>query len=141
MNKLQRRAWFELIGVVVTTAVGATALAVLVHLNANGILDLIIFSIVFLITGLLAVVKGIRYFSGFDEREKKIYIRAFVIAAGAFAACGCLISFCVFFIVGGKNTIPVYVLPAMFLISLCMAQFIQSTAILIQFALEQADEQ
>jgi hypothetical protein len=140
MSKLQQRAWFELVGVVVAGAAGAIALAVLVRLNANGILDLVIFSIVFLITGLLAAVKGIRYFSGFDEREKKIYIRAFVIAAGAFVAFIGFISFCMFFIVGGKKLVPVYDLPAMFFISLCIAQFVQSTAILIQFALEQSDE-
>jgi len=141
MTKFQKRAWFELAGSVLAGAAGAIALAVLVHLNANGIFDIVIFSVIFLITGLVATIKSIRIFSGFDEREKKIYIRAFVIGSVAFAACSGLISFCVFFIVGGKNLIPVYVLPAMFLIGLCVAQFVQSTAILIQFALEQTNEQ
>jgi hypothetical protein len=140
MTKFQKRAWLELAGSIVAGAVGAIALAVLVHLNANGIVNIVLFSIIFLIVGLAATIKSIRIFSGFDEREKIIYIRAFVIAAGAFVAFTGFISFCMFFIVGGKNLIPVYVLPAMFFISLCMAQFVQSTAILIQFALEQSDE-
>ncbi len=141
MTKLQKRAWFELVGVVAAVAVGAIGLAVLVRLNANGIFNIVIFSVTFLVTGLVAAVSSIRFFSGFDEREKKIYIRAFVIATGAFVAITCFISFCVFFIVGGKSLIPVYVLPAMFLLGLFIAQFVQSTAILLQFAWEQADEQ
>lgn len=136
MTKFQRRAWFELAGSVLAGAAGAIAPAVLVHLNANGIFDIVIFSIIFLITGLAATIKSIRIFSGFDEREKTIYIRAFIIAAGAFIACSGFISFCIFFIVGGKSLVPIYVLPAMFLIGICMAQFVQPTAILIQFALE-----
>ena len=141
MSKLQKMAWFELAGIVVAVAVAAIGLAVLVRFNANGIFDLVIFSITWLVAGLVATVRSIRTFSGFDEREKKIYIRAFVIACGAFTACNCFISFCVFFIAGGKSLIPVYVLPAMFLLDLFIAQFVQSTAILIQFAMEQADEQ
>jgi hypothetical protein len=141
MSKLQKRAWFELAGILVAVAVAAIGLAVLVRFNANGIFDLVIFSTAFLVAGLVATVRSIRDFSGFDEREKKIYIRAFVIACGAFASCNCFISFCVFFIAGAKSLVPVYILPAMFLLGLFIAQFVQSTAILIQFALEQADEQ
>lgn len=139
MTKLQKRAWFELACVVVTVAIAAIGLAVLVHINAKGIVNFVIFTITFFVAGLVAMVRNIRIYAGFDEREKKIYNRAFAIAAGSFTVCICFISFCVFFIAGGKSLIPVYVPPAIFLVGLFTAQFVQSTAILIQFAWEQAD--
>jgi hypothetical protein len=141
MNKLQKRAWYELAGCAVAVAIAVIGLAVLVHINAKGIVNLIILTISFLIVGLVATVRNIRIYARFDEREKKIYNRAFAIAAGVFAVCICFISFCVFFIAGGKSLIPVYVLPAISLAGLFTSQFVQSTAILIQLAWEQADEQ
>lgn len=141
MSKLQKRAWYELAGVVAAVIIAAIGLTVLVHVNAKGILGLVIFTISFLIAGLFAFMDNIRIYAQFDEREKKIYNRAFALAAGTFVVCTCFISFCVFFIAGGKNLIPVYVPPAIFLFGLFTSQFVQSTAILIQLAWEQADEQ
>jgi hypothetical protein len=141
MNKLQKRAWYELAGVVAAVIIAATGLAVLVHVNAKGIIGLIAFTVSFLIAGLVAFIGNIRIYAQFDDREKKIYNRAFALAAGSFVFCTCLISFCVFFLEGGKSFIPVYVPPAIFLAGLFTAQFVQSTAILIQLAWEQADEQ
>ncbi len=140
MNKLQKRAWYELAGVVAAVIIAAIGLTVLVHINAKGIIGLVTFTISFLIIGLVAFVGNIRIYAQFDEREKKIYNKAFALAAGAFTLCTCFISFCVFFIAGGKSLIPVYIPPAIFLASLFTAQFVQSTAILIQLAWEQADE-
>ena len=141
MNKLQKRAWYELAGVVGAVTIAAIGLTVLVHMNAKGIIGLVAFTVAFLIVGLVTFIGNIRIYAQFDEREKKIYNRAFALAAGAFIACTCLISFCVFFIAGGKSFIPVYVPPAIFLAGLFIAQFVQSTAILIQLAWEQADGQ
>jgi hypothetical protein len=141
MSKLQKRAWYELAGVVAAVIIAATGLAVLVHVNAKGIIGLVTFTISFLIAGLVAFIGNIRTYAQFDEREKKIYNKAFALAAMAFIYCTCFISFCVFFISGGKSLIPVYVPPAIFLAGLFTAQFVQSTAILIQHAWEQADGQ
>jgi hypothetical protein len=141
MNKLQKRAWYELAGVVAAVIIAAIGLAVLVRVNAKGIISLVAFTVGFLIAGLVSFIGNIKTYAKFDERERKIYNRAFALAAGAFIACTCLISFFVFFIAGGKSSIPVYVPPAIFLAGLFTAQFVQSTAILIQFAWEQADGQ
>ena len=141
MSKLQKRAWYELAGVVAAVIIAAIGLTILVHVNAKGIIGLVTFTISFLIAGLVAFIGNIRTYAQFDEREKKIYNKAFALAAGAFIYCTCFISFCIFFIAGGKSLIPVYVPPAIFLAGLFTAQFVQSTAILIQLAWEQADEQ
>jgi hypothetical protein len=141
MNKLQKRAWYELAGVVAAVIIAAIGLTVLVHVNSKGIIGLVIFTISFLIAGLFAFIANIRIYAQFDEREKKIYNKAFALASGAFVVCTCFISFCVFFIAGGNSLIPVYIPPAIFLAGLFTAQFVQSTAILIQLAWEQADEQ
>ncbi len=141
MNKLQKRAWYELAGVVAAVIIAATGLTVLVHVNAKGIIGLVTFTAAFLIAGLVSYIGNIRTYAQFDEREKKIYNKAFALAAGAFIFCTCFISFCIFFIAGGKSLIPVYVPPAIFLASLFTAQFVHSTAILTQHAWEQADGQ
>ncbi len=141
MNKLQKRAWYELAGVVGAVTIAAVGLAILVHLNAEGIVGLVSFAICFLITALFAFMANIKVYAQFDEREKKIYGRAFALSAGAFIVCICFISFCVFFIAGGKSHIPVYIPPVIFLVGLFIAQFVQSTAILIQCALEEEDGQ
>lgn len=141
MSKLQKRAWYELAGVVAAVIIAAIGLTVLVHMNAKGIIGLVSFTVTFLIVGLVTFISNIRIYAQFDERERKIYNRAFALAAGAFITCTCLISFYVFFIAGGKSLIPVYVPPAIFLVGLFAAQFVQSTAILIQSAWEQADGQ
>jgi hypothetical protein len=140
MNILQKRAWYELAGVVAAVIIAGAGIAVIVRLNAKGTIGLIAFTIGFLVAGLVSFVYSIRIYARFDEREKKIYNRAFAIAAGAFTLCTCFISFYVFLISGGKSNIPAYVPPVIFLVGLFLAQFVQSTAILIQFALEQADE-
>jgi hypothetical protein len=141
MSKLQKRAWYELTGVVAAVIIATIGLAVLVRGNAKGIIGLVIFSIFFLIAGLVSFGDSIKAYAQFDEREKEIYNRAFALAAGAFSVCVCFISFSVFFIAGGKSQIPAYAPPAIFLAGLFTAQFVQSTAILIQLAWEQADEQ
>jgi hypothetical protein len=141
MTQLQKRAWYELAGVVAAVIIAAIGLAVLVHVNAKGIIGLVAFTVGFLIAGLVAFIGNIRIYAQFDEREKKIYNRAYALSAGAFAFCTCFISFCVFFLAGGKSLIPVYVPPAIFLAGLFTAQFVQSTAILVQLAWEQADGQ
>lgn len=141
MNRLQKRAWLELAGVVIAVIIAGIGIAIMVHINAKGIVGLISFTFGFLVTGLVSFVYSIRLYAKFDEREKIIYNRAFALSAGAFALCTCFISFYIFLISGGKSHIPSYVPPVIFLAGLFAAQFVQSTAIIIQFALEQADEQ
>ena len=49
MNKLQKRAWYELAGVVGAVTIAAIGLTVLVHMNAKGIIGLVAFTVAFLI--------------------------------------------------------------------------------------------
>ena len=50
------------------------------------------------------------------------------------------VSFAAFYIVGAKNPVPAYFLPAMFLSGLFLMILVQSAVILIQFAKERYDE-
>ena len=140
MNKLQKREWLELAGADIAVLIAGAGIALMVHLNVKGIIHIIPFTFGFLIAGLLSFVYSIRLYAQFDEREKKIYNRAFGLAAGAFIFCTCFVSFFVFLIAGGKSHIPSYVPPLIFLAGLFLSQFVQSTAIIIQFAMEQSDE-
>ena len=141
MNRLQRRAWLDLAGSTACVAVAGAGVRLMVYLNTKGIVCLMIFVIAGLIVGLVSGLRNIATQVKLDEREKKIAQRAFIISSYAFVLFLWCASFIVFFIVGGKSSVPVYILPALFLAGLFLSQFIQSAAILIQFAREQADEQ
>ena len=140
MNVLQRRAWIELVLMLVCMPIGAAGLAFLVRTNTQGLAYVGTSVVVGTITGLVAYLHNLKVVAGFDEREKSILRRAIMLGVYAFAlVIGCA-SFVVFFVVGGGGSVPVYVMPATFLGALLPAQFVQSAAILIQFAREQADE-
>ena len=141
MNRLQRRAWIELVGSTACVAVAGAGVGLMVYLNTRGIVYLMIFVIAGLIVGLVSGLRNIEAQAKLDEREKKVALKAFVISSYVFVIFLWCASFTVFFIVGGKNRVPVYTLPAIFLAGLFLSQFIQSAVILIQFAREQADGQ
>lgn len=139
MNILQKRAWIELVFMAVCTAVTAVSLAHMVRMNTKGVTYIIISVAVGMVTGLVAYLHNVKIAARFDEREKSILRRANMLGAYAFTlAIGCT-SFIAFFLVGGAGRVSVYVLPAAFLGALITAQFVQSAAILIQFAREQID--
>ena len=139
MNVLQKKAWVDLGGMTACVAVAGAGMGLMVRFNAQGMVDLMVFLIAGLTAGLVSGLRNMRIVSRFDERERMIAQRAFVLASYAFAGffgCG---AFAVFFIAGGKSRVPVYALPVLFLADLFLAQFIESAAILIQFAREQGD--
>jgi len=139
MNRLQRKAWVDLGCVTACVAVAGAGIGLMVRFNAQGIADLMIFLIPGLIAGLASGLWNMRIVSRFDEREKIIAQRAFLVSSYAFVVffgCG---AFVVFIIAGGKSLVPAYALPVLFVADLFLAQFIESAAILIQFAREQAD--
>ncbi len=77
----------------------------------------------------------------FDEREKMINRRAFIVAAVAmaiFLGCACTLPFAV---LGGQSVIKVYYLPLIFIGTLLTAQFVHSAAVLVMCALEDDDGQ
>jgi len=141
MNRLQRRAWIDLAGMTACVALAGAGVGLMVYFNAKGIVNLMVFVIAGLVVGLVSGLRNIATQAKLDEREKKIAQRAFIISSYAFVIFLWCASFVVFFIVGAKGSVAVYTLPAIFLAGLFLSQFIQSAAILIQFAREQADEQ
>ena len=142
MSRLQKSAWVNLIGTAVCVIVAGALFSFLSARNVKGVAHLFICIVVGSLTGLgvflLSRKKGIE--AGFDEREKMIYRRAFIWAAYVltlFLASACIIPF---FILGGQTRIPVYILPALFLGGLFVAQFVHSATILIQCSIEAEDE-
>ena len=79
--------------------------------------------------------KGIE--RNFDEREKMIYRRSFIISAVAMVTFLFFVSTIPFFIVGGGNVIKVLYLPLIFCSTLFTAQFVHSMAIIVQCMLEE----
>jgi hypothetical protein len=141
MSKLQKSAWVNLIAVTICAIIGCIAFSLLYLLNAKGIDHIFVFLIVGSLTGLCIYVFYLKKSpeAGFDEREKMIYKRAFGLAActlTVFLSCVCIIPF---FILGGQSVIKVYYLPLILFSTLFVAQFVHSTAILIQCSLEEED--
>jgi hypothetical protein len=127
--------------VVVTGCVvlAGAGVGVMVHLNVKGITGLVSFVISGLITGLATGLRSIRTHSDFDERERKIAQKAANYAQFVQTVFWGLAVFVTFFIVGARESIPVYVLPVLFLCGIFVATFVQSATVLIQFTREQTD--
>jgi len=138
MSKLQKAAWFNLaMGTGCTLLTGAF-FAFLTRTNARGLvyvaISLVSACVLTPVFYMLYRRKSLE--SGFDEREKAIYKRAFALSAWilmVFLAGICIVPF---FFLGGQNVIRVYYLPLIFLSTLFVAQFAHSMAILVQCELE-----
>ena len=143
MNKLQKSAWINLIVTIICTIIGMICFALLAHNNAKGIDYVIICLIVACITTPVSYwyYKKKSIESRFDEREKIINQRAFIISIiGAIAFLG-LICIIPFFVRGGGSDIKIIYLPIIFLSTSFTGQFIQSMSVIIQCALEEEDGQ
>jgi len=143
MSRLQKAAWFNLAFITICIMISIPCLFFLASVNAKGIEYLLTcFVMVCLVSpATYVILKKKSFEAGFDEREKMINRRAFTISVLGliiFLACVCTIPF---FVLGGQNVIKVYYLPLIFFCSIFAAQFVHSTAILVQCALEQEDGQ
>ena len=141
MSRLQKAAWFNLVMITICIIISIPCLFFLARRNAKGIDYLLIcFVIACLISPVAYLLFKKKSFEAcFDEREKMINERAFTISVLGliiFLACVCTIPF---FILGGQHVLKVYYLPLIFFCSLYAAQFVHSTAILIQCTLEEED--
>lgn len=138
MSKLQKAAWFNLAVCTVCVGVAIPLFILMARMNTKGFQYLLIFIVVAVLTspGIYIFYRKKSFEAGFDEREKLINRRAFILAACGltiFLGCACIIPF---FVLGGRNVIKVYYLPLIFLSTIFISQFIHSSAILIQCALE-----
>jgi membrane protease YdiL (CAAX protease family) len=141
MNRLEKKAWSELGAVTLCVLIAGAGMALMVYMNTyNGIVGLTSFLISGLLVGLISYLRNIKSWTKFDEREQKIAARARALSSGVFILFLYCVSFAVFFIVGPKNPIPAYILPALFLSGIFLAVFVQSAAILVQFARERDDD-
>lgn len=141
MSRLQKAAWFNLVTITICIMISIPCLFFLARRNAKGIDYLLICFVIACLLSPVAYMLVKKSFEAYDEREKMINRRAFTISVLGliiFLACVCTIPF---FVLGGQNVIKVYYLPLIFFCSLFAAQFVHSTAILIQCLLEEEDGQ
>ncbi len=141
MSKLQKAAWFNLGMATLFTTIATSGIMYLTHMNAKGVIYVLICLIIscFMIPWLYVFYRKTSIEASFDEREKMINRRAFILSAFALTIFFGFISLIPFFVLGGQNVIKVFYLPLIFLGSIFTAQFAHSTAILIQCLLEEED--
>jgi hypothetical protein len=139
MSRLQKSAWINLCVTVGCVLISGLGFAFLTVIGAKGIINLMIF----FVTACLVMPASYVFYrrwaveARFDERERMIYRRAFILAACVailFQAGVCIVPF---FLLGADSVIPIYYLPVIFLSTFFTTQFAHSIAILIQCALEE----
>lgn len=140
MNRLERRAWAELGGMTLCVLIAGPGMWLMAYMNTMSIVGLISFLATGLIVGPIVYMRNTKSWAKFDEREKKIAQRARALSNCIFILFLYCASFIVFFVVGAKNPVPAYILPVLFLSGLFLAIFVQSAAILVQFARERDNE-
>jgi uncharacterized membrane protein len=141
MNRLEKRAWATLGGMILCVIIAGPGIWWLVRVNAKGLAGLIPFLITGLIVMPITYRRNLKSYAKLDEREKNIAQKAGRLSNGVFILFLYCASFTVFLIVGANNPIPAYLLPVLFLSGLFLMVFVYSAAILVQFARERDDEQ
>jgi len=141
MNKLQKSAWINLAVIILCMMIFLPCFLFMAIMNTKGLVYVLVCIVitVFLSPVIYIIHKKKGFEAGLDEREKTIYKRAFTISAYGLAAFLGFACFIPFFILGGQSLIKLYYLPLIFMATLFTAQFIHSSAILIQCALEAED--
>jgi len=141
MNRLQKKAWVELIACgVMIVLITIPAILFLASRNARGLDYLLIALIVGAPTGLIAYLIELKKLNDYDEREKEIIRKAFMLSMMIFVFYLFVFAFTAFFLIGGKEKMPVVFLPLMVLTGIFLAQCVQSAALLIQCSKEEDDE-
>ena len=139
MNRLQKRAWGELAGMVMCVVIAGLCFSLMVKRNVQGPGVMLVCLVSACVSGLVSAVMNIKSLKKYDEREKAVYQRAFVISTYAFVGFIMCFVFITFFCVGGGGQVAVSVLPAMLLGGIFIAQAVQSGVILFQCAMEEDD--
>ena len=137
MNRLQKKAWTELVAAfVMIVIVTIPCLLLLASRNAQGLDYIIICLIVGTPTGLICFLIESKKLKKYDEREQAILRRAFSTSAAVFMFYLLAFSLISFFAIGGKQSIPVVLMPIMVLTGVILAQCTQSFVVLFQCAKE-----
>jgi hypothetical protein len=140
MNRLEKRAWGNIAGVILCAIIAGPGIWWMVGHNTKGLVVLIPFLISGLIGGLISYVRNMKCWAELDEREQKISARALALSRCVTILFLWCASFTVFFIVGANNPLPAYFLPVLFITGICLASVVQSASLLIQFAKERNSE-
>jgi hypothetical protein len=140
MNRLEKRAWVNLGGVLLCVIIAGPGIWWMVRANTKGLVALIAFLISGLISVLISYLRNLKNWAELDEREQKIAAKANALSRCVFILFLYCASFIVFFVAGANNPVPAYLLPTLFISGILLASFVQSAALLIQFAKERYDE-
>ena len=137
MNRLQKKAWTELVAAfVMIVIITIPCLLLLASRDAQGLDYIIICLIVGTPTGLICFLIESKKLKKYDEREQAILRRAFSTSAAVFMFYLLAFSLISFFAIGGKKSIPVVLMPVMVLTGVILAQCTQSFVVLFQCAKE-----
>jgi hypothetical protein len=140
MNRLEKKAWGNIGGVVLCVIIAGPGIWWMVRNNTKGPAVLTAFLISGLLGGLVSYLRNLKDWDKLDEREQKISAKANALSrciAILFLYCS---SFIVFFAAGANNPVPAYLLPTLFISGILLAAFVQSAMLLIQFAKERHNE-
>jgi hypothetical protein len=142
MNRLQKSAVINLVVMAGCVLIAGLGFDVLTQTNAKGAVYLLIFFVFACLTMPVFFLLYRRWAveAGFDEREKMIYRRAFILSTSIaiiYLAGICIVPL---FVLGGGSAVSVYYLPAIFLSTILAMQFTHSLALLIQCQREEAHE-
>ena len=140
MNRLEKKAWINLGGVILCVLIAGPGIWLMAYMNTTSIVGLISFLATGLIVGPIVYLRNTKSWAKFDEREKNIAQRAGRLSSGVFILFLYCASFTVFLIVGANNPVPAYLLPVLFLSGLFLMISVYSAAILVQFARERDNE-
>jgi hypothetical protein len=140
MSRLEKSAWVNLGGMILCVVIAGPGIWWMVGNNIKGPVALILFLMSGLIAGSITHRKSIKNWAKLDEREKNIAQKAHKLSSGVFILFLYCTSFAVFLITGANNTVPAYILPALFLSGLFLMVLVYSAVILVQFARKHHDE-
>ena len=132
MNRLQKKAWKELIVSGVSLIWTAFLLFYMAHQNVQGIGWLVLCIVVGVPTVLILFLDDAKKLKQFDEREKDLLQKAFYVSMQTFVAFLLSFSFLFFFGVGTGGKVSVIVLPMMILVSLFLSKCTESAILLFQ---------
>jgi len=133
MNRLQKKAWKELIACgVMLILITIPGFLFMAKINAKGLHYILICLIIGVPSGVVAYLFETKKLKQFDEREKELIQKANAISFVCFVIYLMAFSYAAFFIIGGKGNISVVTFPIMVFSGMFFAQCVQSAIILIQ---------
>ncbi len=140
MNRLRKKAIQDFIAVCVFMLIAFPFFVQFVSNNTQGIEYALIIIIAGVPTGMIACLWEFNKFKQLDERERLLYQQANYWAQGVFVFYLSGFALVVFFLIGGKGMVPVWLLPMMVISGLFVAQTALSFFLFRQSLKEEGDE-